>query len=128
MYTVYVWRSHTETPNLNSPIFSESAMVILGPTAKINYRQYFRLYGMPYLWGVYTYDRFVPHACFKILTITNLPCLGDYHRGFGVVSMPTYLRLHSILEKNVYMYTVLLLVYIHVRTCMYRDCYRLQVL
>ena len=37
---IYVWRSRTEPPNLNPPIFSISCS-----TAKFNARQYFRLYG-----------------------------------------------------------------------------------
>ena len=49
-------------------------------------------------WGVYM----LCASCLKILTITNLPWLGDYHRGCGVVSMPTYLRFHSILKNNNY--------------------------
>ena len=41
---IYMWRSRTEPPNLNPPIFF--AIAIWGPTAKFNSRQYFRLYGI----------------------------------------------------------------------------------
>jgi hypothetical protein len=36
---------YTELPNLNLPIQCILAMAILGPTAKFNSYQYFRLYG-----------------------------------------------------------------------------------
>ena len=46
-------------------------------------------------------ERVIKHFANKYGTCTtHLSWLGNYHRGCGIVSMPTYLRLHCVLKNN----------------------------
>ena len=57
-------------------------------------------------------------TCTCTVSTTHLSWFGDYHRGCGVISMPTYLRLHCVLKKNNHM----------IITRQYEDSHRLSIL